>query len=78
MLEGSNDVTDEKTVGGARAYEVGRLIDESDGFLGCTPHVAAGALHDVKKKALTVEEAKKHVSKWLAGEVATSGQKEES
>ena len=49
----------------AESIPVARLIAESVDFLGCSLHVAAGALHD-QGESLTVAAAKSRVRTWLA------------
>ena len=60
--------------GGETAYSIDRLIAEAPSFLGCEPHVAAGALHGTDKEFLTIAEAKEAVEAWLAREVASSSE----
>lgn len=50
-------------------YPIERLIAESQDFLGCPPHVAAGALHDADSKTMTVADAKAAVKDWLKREI---------
>lgn len=59
----------EKKAPAPEAFPVDRLIAESEAFLGCEAHVAAGALHDAEGD-LTPEAAQQAVNKWLARPVA--------
>jgi hypothetical protein len=54
---------------GEATYSVERLIEDAQGFLGCEPHVAAGALYD-KSGEMTVDDAKAAVSDWLEREIS--------
>jgi len=49
-------------------YPVERLIEDAQGFLGCEPHVAAGAPYD-GPKSMTVADAKAAVKSWLKREI---------
>jgi hypothetical protein len=53
----------------ADSHEVERLIDEAPAYLGCSRHVAAGALHGLRKKKITPDEGKAAVKAWLAAPV---------
>lgn len=55
---------------GPPSYSMERLVNESSAFLGCEPHVAAGALHAAGSKEMTVKDAKAAVKAWLKSEVA--------
>lgn len=50
-------------------YPVERLIAESQDFLDQPSHIAAGGLHDVKEKTMTVAAAKAAVRDWLKREI---------
>lgn len=52
-----------------RTYSKDRLIADATDFLGCPPHVAAGALADLDDDELTVGDAKSAVAAWLKREV---------
>ena len=54
-----NEKTEEQLI------SVDRLLAESDAFLGCESYVLAGALHGVRKKNMTVDEAKSLIDEWL-------------
>lgn len=60
----------------ATTYSRDRLVAEANEFLGYPPHVVAGALHDVRKQNLTVDETKNLVNKWLAKPVGTEEEEE--
>lgn len=53
----------------ADAIPVQRLITEGPAFLGVESFVVAGALSSVKKKSLTLAEAKAAVKTWLAAPI---------
>jgi hypothetical protein len=53
---------------GPPTYTTERLIAEAPDFLGCEPHVAAGALYDAPKE-MTKADAKAAVKSWLKREI---------
>lgn len=58
--------------GGEKKYSVERLTQDSIGFLGVESHIVAGALHEVDKEYLTLDEAETLVNDWLNTEVISS------
>lgn len=70
--KGSSKAADE----GPPTYTLDRLTADSFGFLGVEQHVAAGALHGVTEKEMTIKDAKARVKAWLKSEVDTGPDEE--